>query len=162
MSSLWHWYRSAVRKTLRHAEKHWCLFSYNTNDHVIQEYLSRNVARIHIQGVVIKRSNITYYIYISRVTEAKYKSEFEHTKHTPYLALTGELCGVFCEDFGGDPPRYNGTALYCYSVLTASHTSSMYGALFSSPSETTVIVPPTVPPPRSNNAKASSIPSIAV
>ena len=31
---------------------------------------------------------------------------------TPYLALTGELWGVYCEDFGETWPRYNGTALY--------------------------------------------------
>ena len=37
--------------------------------------------------------------YISAVTEVQYKSEFESTKDTPYLALMGELWGVFCEDF---------------------------------------------------------------
>ena len=34
---------------------------------------------------------------------------------TPYLALKGELWGVFCEDFQENWPRYNSTALYsCY------------------------------------------------
>ena len=31
---------------------------------------------------------------------------------TPYLALTGELWGVFSEYFLENWPRYNGTALY--------------------------------------------------
>ena len=33
-------------------------------------------------------------------------------KSTPYLALTGELWGVFCENFGENWSRYNVTALY--------------------------------------------------
>ena len=51
-------------------------------------------------------------LYTNGVTEAEYKSEFEHTKDTPYFALTGEIWGVFCEDFEENWPRYNGTALY--------------------------------------------------
>ena len=35
-----------------------------------------------------------------------------HKRH-PYLALTGELWGVFCEYLWENWPRYNGTALYC-------------------------------------------------
>ena len=35
-----------------------------------------------------------------------------NTKVTPYLVLTGELWGVFCEDFEGIWRRYNGTAKY--------------------------------------------------
>ena len=31
---------------------------------------------------------------------AEHKSDLELTTHTPYLALTGELWGVCCEDFG--------------------------------------------------------------
>ena len=51
------------------------------------------------------------------VTAVEYKSKLEHTKRhpqkdTPYLALTGELWGVICEDFGEKWPRYNGSALY--------------------------------------------------
>ena len=44
-------------------------------------------------------------------------------KDTPYLALTGELWGVFCEDFGENWPRYNGTALYVGHdpVIYSSH-----------------------------------------
>ena len=41
-----------------------------------------------------------------------HKSEFVVTIDTPYLALTGELWGVYCEGFEGNWPRYNGTALY--------------------------------------------------
>ena len=34
------------------------------------------------------------------VNDVEYRSEFTYTKGTPYLALPGELWGVFCEDFG--------------------------------------------------------------
>ena len=44
-------------------------------------------------------------------TEAKYASEVKFTKDTPYLALTGEIWAVFCEDSGENWPRYKGTAL---------------------------------------------------
>ena len=40
------------------------------------------------------------------------KSYFEIAKETPYLALAGELCGVFRQDFGENRSRYNGTTLY--------------------------------------------------
>ena len=39
------------------------------------------------------------------------KSNIKLAKYTPYLALTGELWGVFCEDFKENWPRYNGTAM---------------------------------------------------
>ena len=43
---------------------------------------------------------------------AERKSNIRLTKDNPYLALTGELWGVFCEDFEENWPRFNGTALY--------------------------------------------------
>ena len=46
------------------------------------------------------------------MTMAERKSNIRLTKDTPYLALMGELCGVFCEKLGENWPRYNGTALY--------------------------------------------------
>ena len=46
------------------------------------------------------------------MTEVEYKSEFEFPKDTLYLALTGELWGVLCEDFRENLSRYNGTTLY--------------------------------------------------
>ena len=39
------------------------------------------------------------------------KSDFELKTDTPYLALTGELRSVCCEDFGENLPRYNVTVL---------------------------------------------------
>ena len=48
------------------------------------------------------------------MTEAEYKSKFGPTKYTTYLTLTGELWGVFCENFGENWLRYNGTALYLH------------------------------------------------
>ena len=44
-------------------------------------------------------------------TEAEYQSEAGSTKDTPYLTLTGELWGVFCEYLSENWPRYNGTTL---------------------------------------------------
>ena len=44
--------------------------------------------------------------------EAEYQSDAGTTKDTPYLALMGELWGVFCEYLRENQPRYNGTALY--------------------------------------------------
>ena len=46
------------------------------------------------------------------MTEVKYASEIIFTKDAPYLALTGELWGVFCEDFGENWRCYYGIALY--------------------------------------------------
>ena len=46
--------------------------------------------------------------------ESEYQSDAGWTKDTPYLALMGELWGDFCEDFGENWPRYDGTALYLY------------------------------------------------
>ena len=48
------------------------------------------------------------------MTNAEHKSEFVFTKDTPYLALTGELWGVYHEIFGEKSPRYNCTALYIF------------------------------------------------
>ena len=48
---------------------------------------------------------------------AERKWTIKLTKYTPYLALTGELWGVFCEDFGEYWPRYNGTALYIDNLI---------------------------------------------
>ena len=43
---------------------------------------------------------------------AQHKEDIELTKDTPYLALTSELWGVCCEDFGENWQRYYGTVLY--------------------------------------------------
>ena len=42
---------------------------------------------------------------------AEHKSDIELTKDIPYLALTGELWGVCCEDLRENLLLYNGTAL---------------------------------------------------
>ena len=62
------------------------------------------------QVVVIDRFHCI--LCCSTVTDAEQKSEFVFTKDNPCLALTGELWGVYCEYFGENWPRYNGTALY--------------------------------------------------
>ena len=45
-------------------------------------------------------------------TEAEYQLDAVSPKETPYLALTGELWGVFCEYLWEHWPHYNGTALF--------------------------------------------------
>ena len=52
-----------------------------------------------------------------RDTDAEYQADAGSTKDTPYLALTGELWGVFREYLWENWPRYNGTALYLVSFL---------------------------------------------
>ena len=51
-------------------------------------------------------------LHISLQWRVEYESEIESTKDTPYLALTGELWCIFCENFGENWLRYNGTALF--------------------------------------------------
>ena len=46
------------------------------------------------------------------MTATECKSDFILTTDTPYLTLTGELWGVYYENFEENGPRYNGTALY--------------------------------------------------
>ena len=46
------------------------------------------------------------------MTMAERKSNIRLTKDTPYLALMGELWGVFSEDFEENWWLYNSTALY--------------------------------------------------
>ena len=50
------------------------------------------------------------------MTDAGYKSEFVFTTDTPYLALRGELLGVYFENLGENWPCYNGTALYLFQM----------------------------------------------
>ena len=57
---------------------------------------------------------------------AERKSDFKHTPDTPYLALTGELWGVYCEDLGENWPRYNGTELYFVNWYPILSTPTAY------------------------------------
>ena len=50
--------------------------------------------------------------YDTAITVAEGELDIRITTDTPYLALTGELWVIYCEDLGKDWPRYNGTALY--------------------------------------------------
>ena len=45
-------------------------------------------------------------------TEAEHQSYAGSTKNTPYLALTGNLWGVFCEYLRENWSCYNSTTLY--------------------------------------------------
>ena len=49
-------------------------------------------------------------------TQAEYQSDAGSTKDTPYLALTAELWGAFCEYFWENWPCYYGTALHIAST----------------------------------------------
>ena len=63
--------------------------------------------------------------------EAEYQSDAGTTKDTPYLALTGDLWGVFCEYLWENQPRYNGTALYISprTKLSKLYSSSLVGTM---------------------------------
>ena len=62
-------------------------------------------------SAIITWSNIDITLIIIE-PEAEYQSDAGSTKDAPYLALTVELWGVFCEYLWDDWPRYNGIALY--------------------------------------------------
>ena len=68
-----------------------------------------------VQSSTIKiQSKMTWYC-IRHYCDVQYKSEFEFTKYTTNLALTGELCNVFGEDLGQNLLHYDGPA-FCYDV----------------------------------------------
>ena len=48
---------------------------------------------------------------VTAMTAAERKSDFKLTKVTEYIALTGELWGVYYENFKENWQRYNDTAL---------------------------------------------------
>ena len=69
-----------------------------------------------LSGAVITLSHKNDISYGTSVTEELHESELIYKKKiltidTPYLALTGELWGVYCEDFQEKIPRFNATAL---------------------------------------------------
>ena len=45
------------------------------------------------------------------MTAAEHKADFKPAKNTPYLTLSGELLGVFCEYLGENLQHYIGTTL---------------------------------------------------
>ena len=59
------------------------------------------------------------------MTMTERKSNTGLTKCAPYLALTGELWGVFCEDFGENRLRYNGTVLYVTTTWWGHDTETL-------------------------------------
>ena len=66
-------------------------------------------------SAVITRPNITWYCTHHWRNWGRISIwGWTHKRH-PYLALTGELWGVFCEYFGENWPWYNSTALYISS-----------------------------------------------
>ena len=72
--------------------------------------IHRNVFSI----IVECRFNAVQYIdhditYGVAMIATKRKSDFKITIDTPYLVLTSELWGVYCEDLGENWPRYDGT-----------------------------------------------------
>ena len=67
------------------------------------------------------------------ITVPETESDIRITIDTPYLALTGELWGVYCEDLGENWPRYNSTTLYSqvtlYSMMSAVRREDPQGGL---------------------------------
>ena len=77
------------------------------NHHVTRKgFLSQNCC-----NTIEFRFNICHDITFSTATMTEHKSNIKLSKNTPYLAIMGELWGVFCEYFGVNWPQYSGTAL---------------------------------------------------
>ena len=93
--------------------------------HYTIDKCSKIRVKLTIQSsAVITRSNLSRYkcsliyhdiTYHNAVTVAENAWDIRITTDTPYLALTGELWGVYRENLGENWPRYNGTALYVIS-----------------------------------------------
>ena len=62
--------------------------------------------------------------YDTAITVAETKSDIRITTDTSFLALTGELCGVYWEEFEESWSRYNTTTLHLCSQFLR-HGSSM-------------------------------------
>ena len=78
-------------------------------------YKSISMCLGHVQaGAFIMRYNITSYC-------------IQNCRDIIYIALTGELWGAYCETFGKNVPRYNGTALY-YLEDGVLHADALTGA----------------------------------
>ena len=64
----------------------------------------------------IQSSSIIWFVVILHMTlclQWQKMNQILESQQTPhYLAIIGELWGVYCEDFGENWPCYNGTALY--------------------------------------------------
>ena len=69
---------------------------------------------IQVYGHVPLQRGLIYHdiTYDIGITVAESESDIRVTTDTSYRALTGELWGVYWEEFGENRPRYNGTALY--------------------------------------------------
>ena len=61
--------------------------------------------------VVSSRCQICYSVHLDFLFMVESDRTFRLTQDNPYLALAGELWGVYCEDLEEKLPRYNGTAL---------------------------------------------------
>ena len=76
------------------------------------------------------------------LTHAELKSECQITDYTPYLTLTGELWGVFCEDSIENWPHLNGTILYItLSLKEVIHSAGPYWDNFHLPSMPMTLTP---------------------
>ena len=89
----------------------WC--SHNTNS--INMYIKYSLVSL-LRGPVSNGR-----AYTTALTGTEYKSRFQFTKDTTYLALTSELLGVFYDEFSENWQRFDGTALYC--IICIPHNS---------------------------------------
>ena len=97
------------------------LFSWNGNcQHIkfvrgdvfiIYNGFNENTFIIQSSAVITRFNIVRYYINEYRNWSRIWIRRWIH-KDTPYLALTGEIWGVFCGYLWENWPRYNGTALY--------------------------------------------------
>ena len=63
-------------------------------------FIMKSCSHMKQSCAIITQSNTHDIAYSTLVTEAEHAWEFVFTTDTPYLALTGKLWGVYCEEFG--------------------------------------------------------------
>ena len=94
----------------------YCPFWYSTFSYQIYVNLFQGIdcyGQYHFNPTTVEcRYNAVQYCKITTRVEEEYQSDVGSTKDSPYLALTGEVWGVFCEYFWENWPRYNSIALY--------------------------------------------------
>ena len=80
------------------------------------------LGRTEYSPVPLKRGRVYHDItYSNAMATAEHKSDIELPEDIPYLALTGELLGVFSEDLGENWPRYKGTARDIYEIVQSGN-----------------------------------------
>ena len=90
--------------------RRWSLSStspVNTKAVILTTFTFQCMGNSRYTNAIGCRYNVVSYdiSYSTTVTDAEHKSDIKLTKDIPYLALMGELWGVYCDDLGDNWPR---------------------------------------------------------